>query len=71
MVGAGQIVPSWPSYCEKDVFALARLQQNLGAFAIEHVRVIDLSGAEKQRRRELVQMLATIFKMQPVMHAGL
>src|SRR5437763_12042306 len=66
-----QVIGSRGAWGQKNVFAFAGLDHDLGAFAIERFRVIEPCRGKKDRRGEFVDLLAAVFEVQPVMDAML
>src|SRR6516165_1567389 len=71
VVAAAQLIGSGRAGGKKDVLALARLHDDLGVFAIEGLRIIDLGRGEEGRGGELVGFRAVVFEVQPVADAVL
>jgi len=71
VVGAPKIICSGPVGRQKEVLRLAGLHHDLGMFAIENIRIIDIGVREEQRRRDFMRFLAMVLQVQPVMHVVL
>src|SRR5579864_8154833 len=54
VIGAAQIVGAGLVRREQQILALAGLHHDFGALAIEDLGIVDIGGAEKCRRRDLV-----------------
>src|SRR5271165_5995295 len=71
VVAAAQVIGSGRAGGKKDVLAFAGLHDDFSVFAIERFRIVELCRGEERRRRKFVELLAMVFKMQPVMDAML